>query len=46
MTEKQKRDQPAKSERHEKTPRGLEVRIPSRGEFFGNLKKVIRPEKE
>lgn len=29
----------------EKTPGGLEVRTPTRGEFFSNLKKVSKPEK-
>jgi hypothetical protein len=26
----------------EKTPKGLEIRIPTRGEFFRNLKKILR----
>ncbi len=36
-----------KQERTEKTPKtGIEVPIPKRGEFFGNLKKIAgKPEK-
>lgn len=30
----------------EMTPGGLEVRTPSRDEFFGNLRRVSRPEPE
>jgi hypothetical protein len=26
----------------EKTPKGLEIRIPTRGDFFRNLKKILR----
>ncbi len=29
----------------EKTPKGYEVPVPRRGEFFANLKKVAKPEK-
>jgi hypothetical protein len=29
-----------KREPTEKTPKGFEVRIPKRGEFFSNLKKI------
>ena len=29
----------------EKTPKGLEVPVPKRREFFANLKKVAKPEK-
>lgn len=29
----------------ERTPKGLEVPIPKRQEFFGNLKKVAEPDK-
>jgi len=29
----------------EKTPKGYEVPVPQRGEFFANLKKVSKPEK-
>jgi hypothetical protein len=30
---------------HERTPEGLEVPTPKRGDFFGNLGKVSRPSK-
>ncbi len=30
----------------ERTPKGLEVPIPKRGEFFDNLKKIAKPEPE
>jgi hypothetical protein len=30
---------------HERTPEGLEVPTPKRGDFFGTLKKVSRPDK-
>ena len=29
----------------ERTPKGYEVPVPQRGEFFANLKKVLKPEK-
>jgi len=29
----------------QKTAKGYEIPIPTRGDFFGNLKKVIRPDK-
>jgi len=29
----------------ERTPKGLEVPVPKRDEFFGNLKKVAEPDK-
>ncbi len=29
----------------ERTPKGYEVPVPKRGEFFANLKKVAKPEK-
>ena len=29
-----------KRNRTERTPKGLEVPVPKRGEFFGNLKKI------
>ena len=29
----------------EKTPKGHEVPVPQRGEFFANLKKVSKPDK-
>ena len=32
----------SKRERTEKTPKGLEVPIPKRSEFFANLKKVAK----
>ena len=32
-----------KRERTERTPKGLEVPIPKRGEFFDNLKKIAKP---
>ena len=31
-----------KSDRTEKTPKGFEVRVPKRGEFFSNLKKIAK----
>ena len=30
----------------EKTPKGLDVPIPKRSEFFANLKKVAKPRKD
>lgn len=33
----------ADNEPTEKTPKGHEVPVPKRGEFFGNLKKAARP---
>ena len=35
----EQRDEPT-----ERTPKGLQVPVPKRGEFFDNLKKVARPE--
>ncbi len=32
-----------KREPTERTPKGFEVRVPKRGEFFDNLKKIARP---
>jgi hypothetical protein len=32
----------AKHEPTEKTPKGFEVRVPKRGEFFANLKKIAK----
>jgi hypothetical protein len=29
----------------ERTPKGLEVPVPKRGEFFGNLKKIAKAAK-
>lgn len=46
MKRKPKTDkkQPATpKEATETTPGGLEVRTPSRDEFFGNLKKILKP---
>jgi len=34
-----------KREPTEKTPKGFEVRIPKRGEFFSNLKKIAKADK-
>ena len=34
-----------KREPTEKTPKGYEVRVPKRGEFFSNLKKIVKVEK-
>jgi hypothetical protein len=34
-----------KRESTEKTPKGFEVRIPKRGEFFQNLKKIAKADK-
>ncbi len=34
-----------KRDRTEKTPKGYEVPVPKRGEFFANLKKVAKPTK-
>jgi len=31
-----------RTERTEKTPKGFEVRVPKRGEFMGNLKKIAK----
>jgi hypothetical protein len=46
MSDKTPKQPPAdEREPREVTPGGLEVRTPSRGEFFANLKKIIRPEK-
>jgi hypothetical protein len=33
----------SRTEPTERTPEGLEVPIPTRREFFGNLKKVVEP---
>jgi len=33
----------APSEPTERTPKGLEVPVPKRGEFFDNLKKIAKP---
>jgi hypothetical protein len=41
MTDK---DDKEREEPTETTPSGLEVRTPSRDEFFGNLRRVSRPE--
>lgn len=38
------RDDKEREEQTETTPGGLEVRTPSRDEFFGNLRRVSRPE--
>jgi hypothetical protein len=39
-------DQERKREPTEKTPKGFEVRVPKRGEFSGNLKKIAgKPDK-
>jgi len=32
-----------KSEPKERTPKGFEVPVPKRGEFFRNLKKIAKP---
>jgi len=32
-----------KREPTERTPKGLEVPVPKRGEFFDNLKKIVKP---
>ena len=32
-------------EQTEQTPKGMTVPVPKRDEFFGNLKKVSKPEK-
>jgi hypothetical protein len=37
----EKRQQPT-----EQTPKGLEVPVPKRSAFFGNLKKVAKPDKD
>jgi hypothetical protein len=43
MTDKpKKRSLAKKGEPSEKTPTGLEVPIPARGDFFDNLKKVAK----
>lgn len=34
-----------KTEQTEKTPKGFEVRVPKRGEFMANLKKIAKPAK-
>ncbi len=39
---RKKRSLAREGEPSEKTPKGLEVPIPTRGEFFGNLKKVAK----
>lgn len=36
----------AKREPTERTPKGLEVPIPKRGEFFDNLKKIVKPKRK
>lgn len=36
-------EQPAK-EGHERTAEGLSVETPSRGDFFGNLDKISKPD--
>lgn len=41
MTEKNDKET---EEETETTPGGLEVRTPKRDEFFGNLRRVSRPE--
>ena len=33
---------PDPGESSERTPKGFEVRIPKRGEFFSNLKKIAK----
>jgi hypothetical protein len=33
-----------KSTPTEKTPKGFEVRVPKRGEFFSNLKRAVKPD--
>jgi hypothetical protein len=38
-------EQPA-SDGNERTAEGVEARTPSRREFFGNLRKVAKPEKQ
>lgn len=35
-----------KRERTERTPKGLEVRIPKRCEIFDNLKKLAQPKRD
>ena len=40
--EKKTRPLAREGEPTERTPKGLEVPIPTRGEFFGNLKKVAK----
>ncbi len=41
MNDKRKQDEPK-----EKTPKGLEVPIPKRGEFLSNLRKVAKTNSE
>jgi hypothetical protein len=41
MPDKPKDDQ----EQTEQTPKGFRVRVPSRAEFFGNLRKTAEPDK-
>lgn len=41
-----KPDEKESKEPTEVTPGGLEVRTPSRDEFFGNLRRVSKPEPE
>jgi hypothetical protein len=41
MSDKRQRDEPK-----EKTPKGLEVPIPKRGEFLSNLRKVAKTDSE
>jgi hypothetical protein len=42
----EKQDQPAGEEPREKTRKGMDVRTPSREEFFRNLEQVSRPDDE
>jgi len=40
---------PSKADRDrptEHTPKGLEVPVPKRGEFFDNLKKIAKPKRK
>lgn len=30
---------------HERTAEGMETRVPGRDEFFGNLEKLVKPER-
>jgi hypothetical protein len=45
-SDKPQQPAPKPGEPREVTPGGLEVRTPTRGEFFANLKKVTKPDPE
>ncbi len=40
MSDRRNQDEPK-----QKTPKGYEIPVPKRDEFFGSLKKVSKPEK-